>query len=188
MILLVGLGNPGDKYHNNRHNIGFKAVDEIVYRFNFSSFKNKFQGQVAEGLISGTRILAFKPSTYMNNSGQAVREISKFYKIELSDIIVFHDELDIQFAKIKVKMGGGAGGHNGLKSIDAHIGKDYMRVRIGIDHPGDRDYVSEYVLSDFSKTEAQKLQDLLEIICNNIEFLLSKDQDLFMNRVAIQNQ
>jgi PTH1 family peptidyl-tRNA hydrolase len=185
MILLVGLGNPGDKYKETRHNIGFRAVDEIVHRFNFSGYKAKFSSHMAEGVIEGNKVIVLKPLTYMNDSGRAVREIAKFYKIELSEIIVFHDDLDLTLAKVRVKVGGGAGGHNGLKSIDSHLGKEYTRVRIGIDHPGNRDDVTNYVLGGFNKDESKKMDELMEVISYNISYLIAKEADLFMNKLAI---
>ncbi len=161
MLLLVGLGNPGPKYENNRHNIGFMAVDELVRRHSlFSPWKSRFQGVFSEGRIGSEKVLLLKPHTYMNNSGQAVGEAMRFYKLDPQDVIVIYDELDIQPGKLKVKTGGGHGGHNGLRSMDAHIGKEYTRIRLGIGHPGDKNKVANYVLGDFGK-EDRKISDTL---------------------------
>ncbi len=164
MLLLVGLGNPGNKYHNNRHNIGFMAVDEIGHRHNFSASKPKFQGLLSEGRLGREKALILKPQTYMNLSGQSVGEAARFYKISPADIFVFHDELDIPAGKIKFKTGGGHAGHNGLRSLDQHLGKDYHRIRLGIGHPGDKDAVTGHVLGDFAKADQTWLEDLLDAI------------------------
>jgi peptidyl-tRNA hydrolase, PTH1 family len=188
MWLVVGLGNPGPSYEHTRHNAGFIAVDTIIRRYNFSAPKSKFQSSLSEGVIEGEKILALKPLQYMNLSGIAVREAAGFYKIPLDHIIVLHDEIDLPFGKIKVKTGGGSGGHNGLKSLDAHIGKDYMRVRIGVGHPGDRSEVSNYVLGNFSKHEQQQLQQLTEIMSDSFPLLFKEGKDAFMNKLAILQQ
>ncbi len=164
MLLFVGLGNPGNKYNNNRHNIGFMAVDEICHRHNFSPPKLKFHGLISEGRLGTKKILALKPQTFMNLSGQSVAEAAQFYKINIEDIFVFHDDLDIPAAKIKFKTGGGHAGHNGLRNIDQHMGKDYHRIRMGISHPGNKDQVHGYVLSDFSKSDHQWLEPLLDAV------------------------
>ena len=185
MWLLVGLGNPGDKYKNNRHNVGFMAVDEIASHNIFPAFKSKFNGEVTEGRIDNQKVVLLKPMTYMNDSGLSVRKASDFYKIPPENIIVFHDELDIAPSRIKVKQGGGTGGHNGLKSMDSHLGsKDYWRVRMGIGHPGDKNRVSGYVLSDFSKEEKIWLEDWIYVVSKNVEYLLSDNKDDFMTRVS----
>ena len=183
VLLLVGLGNPGDQYQNTRHNAGFMVIDHLGNSHDGFSFKSKFSGSVAIGTINNQKIILFKPSTYMNNSGQAVSAVAKFYQIALEDIIVFHDELDVPLGKVKAKNGGGSGGHNGIKSIDAHLGLGYWRVRIGIDHPGDRDLVSDYVLSNFSSAQKKQLSQTLELINANIEYLLNKQFDLFINKI-----
>ena len=146
MWLIVGLGNPGSQYKRNRHNIGFMAVDEIVRRHDLSSSKKKFQALLSEGEIVGEKVLVLKPQTYMNLSGQSVQAAASFYKIPLDHVVVFHDELDLAFGKIRVKFSGGAAGHNGLRSIDDHLGKDYWRVRLGIGHPGEKEFVTQHVL------------------------------------------
>jgi PTH1 family peptidyl-tRNA hydrolase len=184
MLLLVGLGNIGDQYKNNRHNLGFMLIDYLADYYCASNFKSKFNGLIADVTIKGHKILLFKPSTYMNNSGRAVGAVANFYQIDLDDIIVFHDELDLSLAKVRVKRGGGSGGHNGLKSIDNHLGKDYLRVRIGIDHPGDKDLVTNYVLHNFSSSEQKIINSLLELICVNIDCLIDKNDDLFMNKLV----
>jgi PTH1 family peptidyl-tRNA hydrolase len=187
MYLLIGLGNPGKEYEKTRHNIGFMVIDELVSRYSLSIPKVKFHGQISEGVIDGHKIMTAKPSTYMNRSGLCVTEIVKFYKIELDKIIVFHDEIDLLFCKVRVKTGGGNGGHNGLKDIDSHIGKDYKRVRIGVGHPGDRKQVSNYVLSNFAKAEEPALDKLISDISANVSHLLKADDNLFMTRISDSN-
>jgi PTH1 family peptidyl-tRNA hydrolase len=184
MHLLVGLGNPGKEYEKTRHNIGFMIIDEIMREYNMSTPKVKFHGKISEGHIDTKKIITLKPSTFMNRSGLSVGEIVKFYKIPLEYIIVFHDEIDLAMGKIRVKTGGGAGGHNGLKDIDAHIGKDYKRVRVGVGHPGDKDQVSDYVLSNFAKAEQDSVTGLIDSITQNTPYLLKNDESLFMTRVS----
>lgn len=180
MWLLVGLGNPGSKYQNNRHNIGFMAVDMIHRHFAFLPWKKKFQGEISEGTIQGVddKIILLKPQTYMNLSGSSVQAAAQFYKIPLTHIFVFHDELDIAPAKVKIKQGGGAGGHNGIKSIDEQLGQNYWRVRLGIGHPNPRapdksEMVSNYVLSDFAKAEYDWRDRLLEKVAEHAAVLLN---------------
>ncbi len=151
--LLVGLGNPGEKYTRNRHNIGFLAADEIAKEYGFSAFKPQFQGLIAQGIIEGQKGYILKPQTYMNLSGQSVLAACQFYKIPLERVCVIHDDIDLEPGKIKLKQGGGHGGHNGLRDIDARLGKNYWRLRVGVGHPGHRDAVSGYVLKDFPKAE-----------------------------------
>src|SRR5882672_1199962 len=153
MLLLVGLGNPGAKYAGNRHNVGFMAVDAIARRHGIGPWRRRFQGVAAEGLVGAARVLLLKPETFMNDSGRAVAEAARFFKLEPQGIVVFHDELDLPPGKLRAKTGGGNAGHNGLRSISAHIGNEYRRVRIGIGHPGLKDMVYPYVLSDFAKSE-----------------------------------
>ncbi|KIL98030.1 Peptidyl-tRNA hydrolase [Paramagnetospirillum magnetotacticum MS-1] len=184
MILLVGLGNPGSDYARNRHNIGFMAADVIVRRHSFGPWRAKFQGEVAEGVIEGRKVIALKPQTYMNLSGQSVAAASRFLKVPVDDIVVLHDELDIAPGRLKVKRGGGAGGHNGLKSIDSHLGQNYRRVRMGIGHPGDRDLVSGYVLHDFAKADEAWLIPVLDAVADTFPMLVSGDDTGFMTRVA----
>lgn len=184
MILLVGLGNPGPRHADNRHNIGFMAVDEIVRRHGFGPWRARFQGMVSEGRIGAHKILALKPMTYMNESGRSVSEAARFYKLNPDQIIVIHDEIDLRPGKVKVKSGGGAGGHNGLRSIDSHVGPDYRRVRLGIGHPGHKDLVHGYVLRDFAKDDAPWLEKLLTAVAAEFPLLVAGDDGAFMSRVA----
>jgi len=184
MLLLVGLGNPGPRYAGNRHNIGYMAVDEIVRRHGFGPWRGRFQGQMAEGRMAGLKLLALKPETYMNESGRSVGEALRFYKLEPTAALVFHDEIDLRFGKVKVKRGGGPGGHNGLRSIDAHIGQDYRRVRLGVGHPGHKDLVHPHVLKDFSKDEEKTVDKLLDAVAGELPKLLAGDDGAFMSRIA----
>ena len=186
MKLFVGLGNPGKKYTNNRHNIGFMALNQIANDHSFSPWKNKFQGQITNGKLGDEKVILLKPETFMNLSGQSVSETIKFYKIKIEDIIVFHDELDLAPAKLRVKISGGHAGHNGLRSIHQHIGADYHRVRMGIGHPGHKDRVANYVLSDFAKNDQNWLQDLLFGISDGAIYLANNDAGKFMNAVAMR--
>jgi PTH1 family peptidyl-tRNA hydrolase len=186
MWLLVGLGNPGERYAKNRHNIGFMAVDAIADQFSFPVFKSKFQAAVAEGSIHGSKVILLKPQTYMNESGQSVGKIASFYKIDPSCIVIFHDELDLEPARLRVKIGGGVAGHNGLKSIHAHLGTpEFIRVRMGIGHPGDKDRVSDYVLSDFSKSDKDWVEPLNKAIAGRLNYLLVNRFDDFMSKIAM---
>lgn len=184
MWLIIGLGNPGDKYKNNRHNAGFMAADAIADDNNFPPFRSKFSGEITEGRIGDEKVAVLKPMTFMNESGVSVRKAADFYKIPIERIIVFYDELDIAPGKIKVKQGGGSGGHNGIKSMDAHLGnKDYWRVRLGIGHPGDKNRVSGYVLSDFSKEEQIWLPDFIDAVAQHVDYLVQDKQSEYMMRV-----
>lgn len=185
MFLIVGLGNPGAEYAGQRHNIGFMAVDEIHRRHGFSSWRKKFSGELSDGMLGGEKVILLKPVTYMNVSGQSVGEAARFYKIEPKNIIVIHDELDLPPGKPRLKTGGGSGGHNGLKSLDQHIGANYQRLRLGIGHPGDRDLVSRYVLHDFSKADQQWLTPLLEKIADEAPLLTGRDTSKFINRLHL---
>ena len=160
MRLIVGLGNPGPRYADNRHNIGFLAVDEIVRRYSFGPIKSKFHGAIAEGNIGSEKVICLCPTTFMNESGRAVQAALQFYKLDPSDITVIHDEIDLPLGKVKVKRGGGAGGHNGLRSIDAHIGPDYWRIRLGVGHPGVKAAVKNFVLMDFGKEERKLVDEI----------------------------
>jgi len=185
MLLLVGLGNPGPRHAKNRHNIGFMAVDEIVRRHGFGPWRTRFQGRVAEGRIEGGKVLALEPETYMNESGRAVGEAVRFYKLEPeSQVIVIYDEIDLKPGKVKVKLGGGAGGHNGIRSIDSHIGRDYRRVRLGVGHPGDKDLVHGYVLQDFAKVEVAERDRLIAAVADELPRLIAGDGGGFMSRLA----
>lgn len=184
MKLFIGLGNPGSRYEANRHNIGFMAVDEIVRRHNFSPWKSKFQALLSEGTLEGEKVICLKPQTFMNLSGQPVSEALRFYKLTPADIVVLHDELDLAPARLKIKLGGGHAGHNGLRDIIAHIGADFKRVRLGIGHPGHKDAVHGYVLSDFAKDEAPWLEDEMDAISREAAYLALADDIKFMTNVA----
>jgi PTH1 family peptidyl-tRNA hydrolase len=186
MRLFVGLGNPGAKYAGNRHNIGFMAVDRIAADHGFAPFRSKFQGVLSEGRLGAERIALLKPETFMNLSGQSVGEAMRFFKIEPADVVVFHDELDLAPGKCRIKLGGGHAGHNGLRSLHAHIGDAYVRVRLGIGHPGQKDKVAPYVLSDFAKDEETWLDDLLRGISDGAEYLAERNDAKFMNAVALR--
>ncbi|MTH98169.1 aminoacyl-tRNA hydrolase [Roseibium sp. RKSG952] len=186
MRLIVGLGNPGAKYERNRHNIGFLAVDEIHRQHpSFAPWRSRFQGQVSEGQIGSEKILLIKPSTYMNESGRAVGETLRFYKLAPEDVLVIYDELDLPPSKFRMKKGGGHGGHNGLRSISAHIGEDYRRLRLGIGHPGDKRLVSNYVLGDFAKADKDWLEPLLDEIARNADLLAEAKDSQFANKMTL---
>lgn len=188
MLLLVGLGNPGARYAGTRHNIGFMAADLIVRRHGFSPWRKRFQGEAAEGTLAGDRALILKPQTFMNHSGQSVGEAMNFYKLTPDDVVVLYDEIDLAPGKVKVKKGGGAAGHNGIRSIDAHIGPDFWRVRLGVGHPGDKARVHGHVLSDFSKADEVWLEKLLEAVSDAAPLLVQKDDNKFMTKVALLTQ
>ena len=185
MLLLVGLGNPGDQYRDNRHNVGFMAVDEIVRRHRFPAWRRKFQSEVSEGMLGIAKILVMKPQTFMNRSGQSVSEALHFYKLHAEDVVVLHDELDLAPGKLRMKQGGGHAGHNGLRDIERHVGPNFRRVRIGIGHPGDKSRVTSYVLSDFAKDEDAWLEPLLEAIADAAPNLATGQDEKFMTRVAL---
>jgi PTH1 family peptidyl-tRNA hydrolase len=184
MLLLVGLGNPGPKYERNRHNIGFMAVDEIVRRHSFQPDRTRFQAICAEGVIAGRKTLAMKPTTFMNESGRAVGEAVRFFKLEPSQVVVIHDELDLALGKIKAKKGGGHAGHNGLRSITQHIGADFWRIRVGIGHPGDKERVHGHVLGDFAKVDGPMVDKILDAICDASPLIAEEDFNGFMTKVA----
>ncbi|GFE63102.1 aminoacyl-tRNA hydrolase [Litoreibacter roseus] len=186
MKLFVGLGNPGAKYAQNRHNIGFMAVDQIAQNHGFSSWKKKFQGQISEGRLGSDKIVLLKPETFMNRSGQSVGEAMRFYKLDSTDITVFHDEIDLAPSKVRVKAGGGHAGHNGLRSIHEHIGPHYDRVRLGVGHPGHKDKVPGYVLHDFPKSDRDWLDDVIRGIGDGAPHLADGDSGRFMNAVALR--
>ena len=185
MKLIAGLGNPGDKYAANRHNIGFMAVDGIARRHGFSPWRRRFSGEVAEGRLGGDKVILLKPMTFMNESGRSVGEAMRFFRLEPSDVIVLHDELDLAPGKVRIKTGGGHAGHNGLRSIMAHIGADFHRVRLGIGHPGDKRLVHGYVLHDFGKAEREWLEPLIEAVADNADLLVAEDFSGFLNRVHL---
>ena len=186
MRLFVGLGNPGSKYAHNRHNIGFMALDRIASDHGFAPWRGKFQGSVSEGRLGSQKVVLLKPETFMNLSGQSVGAAMRFYKLEPGDVTVFHDELDLAPGKVRVKVGGGHAGHNGLLSIHQHIGPEYERVRMGIGHPGHKDRVSGYVLSDFAKAEADWLDDVLRGCSDGAAALAGGDPARFSNAVALR--
>lgn len=179
MLLIVGLGNPGRSYERHRHNVGWMAVDAIHRRHNFGPWRRRFRAEIAEGSLGGVKTTLMKPQTYMNESGQAVGEAARFYRIEPADIVAIHDELDLQPGKVRIKTGGGGAGHNGIRSLTGHLGPDYRRLRIGIGHPGHRDLVHSYVLHDFPKAEAEWLDPLIAAIAENAALLAAgKDAEL----------
>ena len=186
MQLWVGLGNPGTQYALNRHNVGFMAVDAIGEVWRFGPVQKKFQGWLRDGRIGAERVILLKPATFMNESGRAVGEALRFYKLEMSALTVFHDELDLAPFKVKVKQGGGTAGHNGLRSIDQHLGADFRRVRIGIGHPGHKDRVTGYVLGNYAKAEMDPLADMLGAVAAEAEWLAKGDDARFMNDVALR--
>jgi PTH1 family peptidyl-tRNA hydrolase len=185
MRLFVGLGNPGAKYAGNRHNVGFVVVDAIAKRHGIGPWRRRFQGVACEGPIGGERVQLLLPGTFMNDSGRAVAEAMHFYKLPISDIVVIHDELDLPPGKVRVKAGGGIAGHNGLRSITAHIGNEYRRVRIGIGHPGVKELVHPYVLSDFAKSERGWVEALTGIIADNADVLARGEDASFQNKVHL---
>ena len=186
MKLFVGLGNPGAKYAGNRHNIGYMAVDRIAADHGFGPWRSKFQGVISEGRLGREKVILLKPETFMNLSGQSVGEAMRFHKLEPSDVIVFHDELDLAPGKCRLKTGGGHAGHNGLRSIHAHIGEAYDRVRLGIGHPGDKNRVAGYVLADFAKADADWLDDLLRGISDGAAALADGEGPKFLNAVSLR--
>ncbi len=188
MQLWVGLGNPGPQYAMHRHNVGFMALDVIAEMHAFGPVQKKFQGWLQEGRIAGIRVLLFKPATFMNESGRAVAEALRFYKLEMAALTVFHDELDLAPFKVKVKTGGGTAGHNGLRSIDPQIGVNYRRVRLGIGHPGHKDRVTRHVLGNYAKAETERLSDLLAAIAAEAAWLAKGDDARFMSDVALRMQ
>src|SRR6202046_71731 len=185
MLLLVGLGNPGERYAGNRHNIGFLALQEIAKRHGIGPWRRRFPGVACEGSIGGERALLLLPGTFMNESGRAVAEAAHFYKLPLGDVTVFHDEIDLPPGKVRVKIGGGIAGHNGLRSITEHIGNDYRRVRIGVGHPGNKDLVEHYVLSDFARSEWLWVEALVDILAENAELLVRGGDASFQNKVHL---
>jgi PTH1 family peptidyl-tRNA hydrolase len=188
MKLFVGLGNPGAEYAFNRHNVGFMAVDAIAAAHGFPTWRKRFSGLAAEGRLGREQVLLLKPQTYMNESGRAAGEAMRFYKLDESDVVVFHDELDLAPGKLRVKAGGGVAGHNGLKSLTAHLGNDYIRVRIGIGHPGQRERVVGYVLRNFAKADEDWLEPLLGAIAEAAPYLADGAYDKFQSQVAHRTQ
>jgi PTH1 family peptidyl-tRNA hydrolase len=185
VLLLVGLGNPGNKHADNRHNIGFMAVDEIVRRHGFAPARKRFQGLIGEGSLAGRKVMALKPQTFMNESGRSVGAAARFYKLRPEQIVVIHDELDLAPGKLRVKKGGGLAGHNGLRSLAAHIGKDFRRIRLGVGHPGDKDRVLGHVLRDFAKSDDAWLDPLLDAMAEAAPLLSGDDDPAFASKVAL---
>jgi PTH1 family peptidyl-tRNA hydrolase len=188
MRLFVCLGNPGAKYAHNRHNIGFMAVGEIARRHGFAPWRRRFQGETAEGTLDQERVILLRPLTFMNESGRAVQEAAGFFKLAAGEITVFQDELELSPAKVRVKVGGGIAGHNGLRSISSHIGNDYRRVRLGIGHPGIKEMVHGYVLSDFAKDEHGWVEALCEAVADNAGLLATDRDSTFQNKVHLALQ
>jgi PTH1 family peptidyl-tRNA hydrolase len=185
MLLFVGLGNPGPQYVGNRHNIGFMAVQAIARRHHIAPFRRKFQGVAVEGTLAGEKLLLLLPGTYMNESGRAVQEAVRFYKLEIGQVVVFHDEVELPPGKVRVKIGGGNAGHNGLRSISGHIGNDYKRVRMGVGHPGDKALMERYVLQDFAKDERPWVEALCGIVADNAALLVERKDASFQNKVHL---
>jgi len=185
MLLIFGLGNPGAGYADNRHNVGFMAVDKIVRRHGLSGARARFRSETFEGVIAGAKVMALKPTTFMNNSGDAVGAAMRYYKLSPADLVVIHDELDLDAGRVKVKAGGGSAGHNGIRSIAAHIGPDFHRLRIGIAHPGDKQAVIGHVLNNFAKSDKAWLDPMLDAIAEAMPLLVGGDAPGFMTRVAL---
>ena len=185
MLLFVGLGNPGARYAGNRHNIGFMAVEAIAKRHGFAPWRRRFQGVTTEGNIDGKKVLLLLPGTFMNESGRAVAEAANFYKIGLQDIVVLHDELELPPGKVRIKAGGGNAGHNGLRSVSEHMSNDYRRMRIGIGHPGAKELVHSYVLSDFAKAERPWVETLCDAVADNAGLLARNQDSSFQNKIHL---
>ena len=188
MLLFVGLGNPGARHEGNRHNIGFLVADAVARRHGFSPWRRRFQGETAEGTIDGERVILLKPATFMNESGRAVGEAVNFFKLGVGDVTVFHDELELPPGKVRVKVGGGIAGHNGLRSITAHIGNDYRRVRLGIGHPGLKELVHGHVLGDFAKADRPWVEALCEVVADSIGLIAQARDASFQNKVHLAMQ
>lgn len=186
MLIFAGLGNPGAKYAKNRHNIGFMALERIAADHGFGPWKARFQGQCAEGRLGNAKVVLLKPQTFMNLSGQSVGEAMRFFKLDTTDITVFHDEIDLAPGKVRVKDGGGHAGHNGLRSIHQHIGPHYSRVRMGVGHPGRKEAVAGYVLNDFAKADQDWLEDVLRGCSDGASYLAGGDNGRFQNAVALR--
>ena len=184
MLLVVGLGNPGAEYANNRHNIGFMALDEITRRHYFSSYRTKFQGELVDGIIGDERVLGLKPSTFMNESGRSVQAAMDFYNLQPKDLIVIHDEIDLAGGQVRTKRGGGHAGHNGLRSIQSHVGPNFSRIRLGVGHPGDKAKVARYVLKDFAKSERIWLNKVISAVGEYFYMLVEENYPAFMSNVT----
>lgn len=185
MLIIAGLGNPGSKYSGNRHNIGFMAVDAIQRRPGFSPWSKKFKAEISEGELAGEKVLLMKPQTYMNVSGESVGEAVRFYKLGPQNVLAIYDELDLVPGKARIKTGGGHGGHNGIKSLDAHLGKEYRRLRLGIGHPGAKELVHNHVLGDFAKADRTWLEPLIDALADNAEMLVRNEDSQILNKLAL---
>ncbi len=185
MLILAGLGNPGPKYARHRHNLGYMVADEIIRRYGFRLAQARHHSYIATGDIRGEKILLLKPKTFMNDSGRAVGSALRYFKLKARDVTAIYDELDLAPGKVRVKRGGGAGGHNGIRSLDSHIGKDYRRIRIGIGHPGDKKRVHRYVLSDIAKADQPLMHDIVDAVCEALPILVDGDDAGFMTKVAL---
>jgi PTH1 family peptidyl-tRNA hydrolase len=185
MLLFVGLGNPGPEYAGNRHNIGFMAVQAVARRHDIAPWRRRFQGVAVEGAIAGEKLLLLLPGTFMNESGRAVAEAAKFYKLDAGNVVVFHDEAELAPGKVRLKKGGGNAGHNGLRSITEHVGNDYRRVRLGIGHPGDKNLMERYVLANFAKDEWPWVEALCDIVADNVALLIENKDSTFQNKVHL---
>ena len=185
-LLISGLGNPGSEYEDTRHNIGFAVIDAIAKEYDFPGFSNKFSSLISSKIIGSNKITLLKPQTFMNLSGNAVSQVINFYKIDSKDVIVIHDDLDLSLAKIKIKIAGGSGGHNGIKSIDQHIGLDYYRLRIGIGRPNNSFNVSDFVLTKFSNEENKQIDKIISLLLKNFTLLINKEMESFMNLISIE--
>ena len=185
MLLFVGLGNPGPQYAGNRHNVGFMAVQAIARRHDIAPWRRRFQGVAVEGTLAGEKLMLLLPGTYMNESGRAVQEALRFYKLDAGQVVVFHDEVELPPTKLRVKIGGGNAGHNGLRSVSEHIGNDYKRVRIGVGHPGDKSLMERYVLQDFAESEWPWVEALCGVIADNAALLVESKDASFQNKVHL---
>ena len=185
MLLLVGLGNPGPKYERNRHNIGFLAVDEIVHRYSFQAPRARFQAMTNEGTLAGRKVLAMKPTTFMNESGRAVGEAVRFYKLAPDQVVVIHDEIDLALGKVRAKRGGGHAGHNGIRNIAQHLGADFWRIRVGVGHPGEKAQVHGHVLGDIAKADMPMVEKIIDAIADAAPSMAEDDFNGFMSRVAL---
>lgn len=188
MKIIIGLGNPGQQYQLTRHNIGFMLVDKLYDTYRFTAWQNKFQANIAQGVIEDSKVLLVKPQTLMNLSGRSVEAIVNFYKLDLSSLLIIHDDLALQFQQIRIKTGGGHGGHNGLRSIDQHVGNDYKRLRLGIGHPGNKDMVSSYVLHPFATEELDSLQPLLQTMAEFFPLMLADEDNRFIQKIITSNK
>lgn len=188
MKVIVGLGNPGDSYALNRHNVGFRAIDVIADWYRFPEFREKHQGLISQGVIDGEKTILVKPQTYMNLSGRCVRSVCDFFKVDVTDVIAVYDDIDLQPGQLKARYDGGHGGHNGLRDLSAQMGPAYGRVRIGVGHPGHKDQVSGFVLGNFTKTEWEKIEPILDMVAQHLPCMLKKNPSQFSNEIALNRR